>query len=464
MSHELDQKLAGTGTRFRLFAQSPSLARYAEPEVVWVSSPARSLRPGPEDERMRVLDAVDKRPYDDLSGPPWNGSVYPAAEPDPAGHFDHHPIDSRAFTAAHMFGAIRRVLDIWEDYVGSPINFRSILETPTQQVELIPLVNMERNAQTGMGYIETGYLVAPDQQRRSLCLNMDIIAHEVGHRIVFDRVGIPLDSTMTAEYRGFSESASDLVALVTALHFDSVIDNVLQTSSGNLYVLNELNRFAELADHDQIRIASNSKRMSDVVDVATPWNRLSQPEIHELGEPLTGAVFDIFVEIFHRKLADTAAISRDLADYAWHAPTQPMEYEQVQARFDSAYDQRPQAFHDALLAARDALGERLALTLGRLSRDLLTYRDVAATFLGVDRSLSGREYQQAIADSFAWRGIGVPRPLGLAPAGEPAGRSGLASRRLLCDRSPSTWREERRRRSPCLAAAGLSAPAARGSR
>ena len=354
-----------------------------------------------------------------------------------------------------MFGAIRRVLDIWEDYVGGPINFRSILETATQQVELIPLVNMERNAQTGMGYIETGYVVAPDQQRRSLCLNMDIIAHEVGHRIVFDRVGIPLDSTMTAEYRGFSELASDLVALITALHFDSVIDNVLQTSSGNLYVLNELNQFAELADHDQIRIASNSKRMSDVVDVATPWNRLSQPAIHELGEPLTGAVFDIFVEIFHRKLADSAAISRDLADYAWRAPTQPMKYEQVQARFDSAYDQRPQAFHDALLAARDALGERLALTLGRLSRDLLTYRDVAATFLGVDRGLSGGEYQQAIADCFAWRGIGVPRPLGLPPAGGLAERSGPASRRLLCARSQSTWRQERRRRSPCLAGAGF---------
>src|SRR5262245_13202178 len=101
MSVDLDQKLEGIGTRFRLFPQSPTLAAYAQPEIVWVSSPVGSLPPGPRDERMRVIDAIDKRPYDELFGPPWIGSLYPPAEPDAAGHFDHHPIDSRPFAAAH---------------------------------------------------------------------------------------------------------------------------------------------------------------------------------------------------------------------------------------------------------------------------------------------------------------------------------------------------------------------------
>lgn len=454
MSVDLDQKLEGIGTRFRLFPQSPTLAAYAQPEIVWVSSPAGSLPPGPQDERMRVIDAIDKRPYDELFGPPWIGSLYSPAEPDAAGHFDHHPIDSRPFAAAHMFGAIRRVLDIWEDYVGGSINPLSMLEAPGQQLELIPLVNLERNAQTGPGFIEVGFVPGPDQQHRSLSLNIDVVAHETGHRIVFDRVGIPFDATITAEFRGFAESTCDLVALITALHFNTVIDNVLQTSSGNLYVLNELNRFAELADHDQIRIASNSKRMSDVVDVATPWDQLSQPEVHELGEPLTGAMFDIFVEIFHRKLLDSQAIPRDLADYARRAPTRPMNYELIQDRFDRAYDERPQPFRDALLAARDELGQRLALTWARLSEHLLTYRDVAAAFLAADQNLSGERYQQAIADCFAWRGIGGQRPLGLAPPAGPPGRSWLTAQPLRCARSQSNWRHERRRRCPCLAAAG----------
>ena len=454
MSVALDQRLEGIGTRFRLFPQSPTLVGYARPEIVWVSSPPGSLRAGPQDERMRVIDAIDKSPYDDLFGPPWSGLLHPPAEPDPAGHFDHHPLHSRPFAAAHLFGSIRRVLDIWEDYVGSSINPLSMLEPPGQQLELIPLVNLERNAQTGTGFIETGYVLGSDQQRWSLCLNMDVVAHEVGHRIVFDRVGIPLDATMTAEFRGFAESTCDLVALITALHFNTVIDNVLQTSSGNLYVLNELNRFAELSDHDQIRIASNSKRMSDVVDVATSWDQLSQPEVHELGEPLTGALFDIFVEIFHETLVDSGAIPRDLADDAWRAPNGPMNYEQIQGRFDRAYGERQQAFRDALLAARDELGRRLALTWARVSEHFLTYRDVAAAFLAADQRLSGERHQQAIADSFAWRGIGGQRPLGLTPTGGPPGRSWLTSRRLFCDRSQSNWRRERHQRCPCLATAG----------
>ena len=128
MSIELDSKLAATGSRFRLFPQSPSLAAYRQPETVRVSSPAGSLRPGPSDERMQVFDAIDKQPYDDDSLPPWRGPLYPPAEPDAEGNFDHYPVGSRAFNAAHMFGAVRRVLDIWQDYFETEINLTSLLE------------------------------------------------------------------------------------------------------------------------------------------------------------------------------------------------------------------------------------------------------------------------------------------------------------------------------------------------
>jgi hypothetical protein len=459
MSTELDVRLKGTGTRFRLFAQSPSLSAYQEPELVWVSSPAGRLRPGPADARMEVLDAIGKRPYDDTFVPPWRGSVQAPAEPDAAGNFDHHPIGSRAFNAAHMFGAIRRVLDIWEDYLEAEINVLSLLEPPGQRLELIPLVELERNAQTGPGYLETGYTRDPDGRVQPLCLNLDVLAHEVGHRIVFAKVGIPFHA-LTAEFLGFAESAADLVALVTALHFDNLVDRVLESSGGNLYVLNELNRFAELSDNDQIRIASNSKRMSDVVDVATPWYLLTQPELHELGEPLTGALFDIFVDLYQSELVARDAIPADLAEEAWRAPTRPLSYEGVQARFDRAYADHPAAFRAALLVARDALGQRLALTWKSLQPDWLTFREVAIAFLTADRALTGWRYQDDIVANFAWRGIGQPRPLGPAVAltGETALRALV--RRQLCARSPADWRQQRRARlhAPPVTAAARPGP------
>lgn len=445
MSKAIDQQLKTSGTRFRLYPQSPSLADYVEPEVVWVSSAAGTLLPGPEDERMRVVDAIGKPPYSDDLQPPWRGGCNPAAAPDAAGHFDHHEVGTRAFGAAHMFGGVRRVLDIWEDYLGRPINLRSIETDPTQKLELIPEAELEKNAQTGMGFIEMGYVKGANQERRSLGLNIDVLAHEVGHRIVFDLVGLPSDSTLTSEFRGFAESAADLVALITALHFQSVIDNVLEASSGNLYVMNELNRFAELSDNDQIRIASNNKRMEDVVDVATPALELTQPVLHELGEPLTGAFFDILVEFFHEKVADRGAIPRELADHVWRGPKLMKNYDEVQDAFDEAYDDHPEVFKEALIDARDELGPRLARTWQKLSPHLLTYRNVAAAFVAVDARLDGRRFQRSVADCFKWRQIGPPRPLVHAPGGATTS-SWLAPRGSVCDRSPANFRKSRKER------------------
>ena len=442
MSIELDAKLAAGGSRFRLFPQAPSLAAYRQPVTVRVSSPTGSLRPGPSDERMQVLDAIDKPPYDEDSLPPWRGLLYPPAEPDAEGNFDHYPVGSRAFNAAHMFGAVRRVLDIWQDYLQAEINLRSLQEPASQPIELIPEVQLERNAQTGPGYIETGYVGDTDGKRQPLCLNIDILAHEVGHRIVFGQVGIPFDA-LTAEFLGFAESASDLVALITALHFDQVVDRVLDTSGGNLYVLNELSRFAELSEQDQIRIASNSKRLQDVVDVTTPADQLTQPELHELGEPLTGALFDVLVDIYQGELVDRGAISSEFAAEVAGAPTRPLDYRRVQERFDQAYDNHRAAFRAALLAARDALGQRLALTWRQLSPNRLTFHEVAVAFLTADRSLTGWRYQDDIVADFAWRGIGQPRLPGpsIGLSGEAAQR--FLVRRPLCLRSPAEWRRRR---------------------
>ncbi|HEX2478355.1 MAG TPA: hypothetical protein VHK45_03690 [Geminicoccaceae bacterium] len=445
MSTELDSKLPGTGTRFRLFAQSPTLPGFREPETVWVSSPPGNLRPGPADERMQVIDAIDKPPYDDHSAPPWRGAVQPPAEPDAAGHFDHHPLYSRAFNAAHMFGAIRRVLDIWEGYSGSEIRLMSLLEPIGERLELIPEVKLERNAQTGPGYLETGYVRDADGRAQPLCLNIDVIAHEVGHRIVFAKVGIPFRA-LTAEFLGFAESASDLIALITAMHFDTVIDNVLRTSSGNFYVLNELNRFAELSDNDQIRIASNSKRMRDVVDAATPADQLTQPELHELGEPLTGALFDIFVDFYQREIVERGAIPADLAEEAWRAPALSLDQERLQTRFDRAFEENGPAFRAAVRAARDALGRRLALTWDQLAPDWLTFREVAIAFLTADRSLTGWRHQDDIAESFAWREIGPPRPPGPARSLSAQEALRFLLRRRLCARSQVEWRHQRRAR------------------
>jgi hypothetical protein len=390
------------GTRFLLYPQAPVL-HTAELETVWVSPPPGSIRPGPADHRMYAVDAIGKLPYEFPYLPPYRGPARPPVAPDRDGHFDYLVPGDPGFAAAHMYGSVRRVLDVWEAYFGRPIPWHF----GDRRLELVPAVDWD-NAHSGYGFIETGYGEAEDGARHPYCLNFDVLAHELGHSILFAEVGVPAPPAMTAEYRGFQESAADLIALVAALHFESVVERLLRTSCGNLYALNEVNRIGELSETEQVRVASNEFRMSEVPDPRTPAAELTQPEIHHLGEPLTGALFDVFVEVFQADLVAAGLIGADLAALSYGSAGDPGQLEAVERGFAHAYRGRHAAFKTVLLGARDYLGALLAGAWTRLSPQFLRYADVGRAVLAADRALTGGRQQRVIRDSLAWREIGLP--------------------------------------------------------
>jgi hypothetical protein len=273
-----------------------------------------------------------------------------------------------------------------------------------------------------MGYGET-----ENGERHPYSLNFDVLAHELGHSIIFSEVGIPPPATLTAEYRGFQESASDLIALISVLHFDSVVDRLLRTSNGDLYTLNELNRIGELSETEQIRTACNMFRMSDVVDPTTPADQLSQPAVHRLGEPLTGAIFDILVEVYQDYLVEDRLIGEDVAALSYGIPDNPSHLAFIGRGFARAYRGRHDAFEDALLRARDYLGELLSGTWARLSPHRLTFSDVATVLLSVDRELTGGRHYRTIHDALAWREINPTETTGRSSPPYGRDRTGLAS-------------------------------------
>ena len=391
------------GTRFRLFPQPPVLAAFAEPETVRVSLPPGEIGPGPSDQRMYVVDAVAKTEYYEFPYlPPYAGPCHPPARPGPDGHFDHFPVASREFRAAHMYGTLRFVLDIWEEYFGHPIDWHFQAALP--RLELIPWLDWN-NAQAGWGFIETGYRRTASGERVPLSLNFDVLAHELGHAMLYSQLGWPPEGRTTAEYQGFHESASDMIAIVSALHFDSVVDLILTRTRGNLYQRNVLNRIAEISPSEQLRLASNRLRMGDVPSVHTPIEALTQPDRHRIGEPLTGAVFDILVEVYQQNLVDAELISRELDQRSGHGSGVAVEDPALQADFDQAYDANPEGFKIALLEARDYLGLLLARAWSELAWDL-RFVDVGRALLRADLALSGGHFQPEIFDSLVWREIG----------------------------------------------------------
>ena len=224
-----DLAIRQNGTRVRLFGQSPYVVGFEEPEVVWLSPPAGSVRPGPADDRMYVVDTIGKdEPYEFPYLPPYRGPAYPPVPPDEQGHFDYLDVGTRGFVATHMYGGIRRTLDIWEGYFGRRIDWQ--FERHFNRLELVPIIDWD-NAQSGYGFIETGFGPSQHGEAQPFCLNFDVLAHELGHSIVFAEVGHD-EATVTGEYLGFQEAMGDLMALVSGMHFDSVLDRTLTASEG----------------------------------------------------------------------------------------------------------------------------------------------------------------------------------------------------------------------------------------
>jgi len=354
---------------------------------------------------MYVIDPIGKEnPYGYYPGPdgstthykpPWNGPLFPPALPDEDGHFDHLEFGSPQFEQAHAYGSIRFTLDIWEHYMGHPINWHFGHEF--DQLEILFLRSLD-NAYAGYGSIEIGSYTTKNDEFVPFGLSFDVLSHEVGHLITYSLINIPEGVELQDEYFGFRESAADMVSMITSLHFETALIGVLEASHGNLYTFNRLNRFGEVSDLGQLRLASNQKTMADFKE---GWVRE-----HELAQPLTGAFFDIWVDIFHEILVAQKLISREIEALSDQLEWGPDYHNIMQPLFDEAYVKNPQGFAMALAAARDYMGEAFAKTWKRIDPERLDYEEIMRIFSAVDEELTGGLYNRIIVSNKERRAIG----------------------------------------------------------
>lgn len=378
------------GTRFRLYPQAPYVSGYSVPETVWISTPPDRLQPGPADGRIYVCDPLfDKEPYEYPYLPPFVGDSHPPAAADFEGHFDSIPLGTRQFAAAHAYASVARVLDVWESYLGAPLVWH--FADTYERLEIVPLVDWD-NAQSGFGFLELGLDRDLDGRPYPYALNFDVIAHEVGHAILFSLMGTPGEGVRPEDYVPFHEASADLISLLSFLHFDSGIDRLLRHTQGNLLVLNELNRIAELSGDRQIRLASNARRMSEVTD-----------EVHDRSRPFTGAVFDTVVDAYHRRLVQEGLADQRLLMVDTRSLDQGT-LARISELTGRAYRSSPFRFKSALTAARDQVALALARAWPRLDPDALGFADAATALVEagdrIDPNLAAK-----FEENFRWREI-----------------------------------------------------------
>lgn len=394
------------GTRFRIFVQPPFGDAGAVPEIVTVSSLPGTIGAGPSDDRMFVVEPVGKKwPYGMNRAPlgtpfiylpQWSGPRLEPALPDENGNFDYLTPDMPGFEAAHAFGCVRFTLDVWEDYLGQPFEWHFGERFERLEISILPHWD---NAQYGYGFLEIGSQFEPDGRVLPFTLDFDVIAHEVGHAIIYSVLGVPRADAEFPEYEGFQEAFSDCVSLIAAMHFPSVIDQVLEETRGNLYMSNRIARFSEFPGQRQIRTANNTRTMDEFVG--------GFKNEHDLSEPLTGAIFDILADIFHESLIERGLISPEVEELAEMVEFGGAESAELQDAFDRAYAGDSNGFVEALVDARDIVGTYLTETLFGLDPDFLDYGDVAETMLAVDERETGGRFAGIIDRNFERRGIGI---------------------------------------------------------
>jgi hypothetical protein len=391
------------GTRFLVFAQSPVLGFVPEP--VRVRARPGTIGAGPRDATMHVVDARRKFPYKRDSDasmrthPPYppRGARVPPARPR-RGHFDHLTPGSRQFDAAATFAVVRVVMEIWEHHLGRriPWHFR---ETFGPSLEVIPHVS-SNNAWSGDGYLEFGYPFYPEPANRSLpyCTNFDWVAHETGHLILKSVLGTMPDDEKSLMHRAHEEAAADLVAMLSGLHFDSVLTFALERTRGKLFSINVVSRLGEwgATSYDRLRTLYNDSTMR----FARSARALDK---YRLARPFLGGAFDAFVEIFEARLVALGAIGPALARASRHAPRRAIPL--LQARFEICYRRAPKAFRGALADARDDFARLLARTWDTTDAHGVTFSRVVRNMLAADRALFRGRHERLLRAAFVARGI-----------------------------------------------------------
>jgi hypothetical protein len=334
---------------------------------------------------MYVANAVDKSsPYqlpDRL--PPYRGREYAPALPDAGGHFDRIPEGSPQFRAAHLYGTVRRVLDIWEKLLGHQIVWWHVDYFP--RLELVPTLRWG-NAHSGPGFLETGSLWSRSGEPQELCLNFDAVAHEVGHVILFSVLGAPQAGRLTGAFLAFHETFADHVAAISSLYFDSVIERLPLQTNGNLYALNLVSRIGELSGSEEVRVLDNDVAVSDLAGLRLgPGRTWIDPSgigrnEHTASAPLSGAIWDCLVELFQDALVRCGLISAQLDTRRWTKTRVRAALAQLHAASGIALQRFRTEFGVALREARDITGLALARCIHRLEPDNLDFNTVASRF------------------------------------------------------------------------------------
>ncbi|WP_282156644.1 hypothetical protein [Vibrio diabolicus] len=228
----------------------------------------------------------------------------PVVQPDQFGNYVpevHGNID--AFDAVHTFAAVWRVDNMLRRaFRAADENVPSGWQWGDSPLEVHPHFSQRSGAwyRRRSKRIEFNYF-SYEAKVIYTCRSYDIVAHETAHAV--------LDAMKPGWYPGSSslkqtlaihESFADLAAVFALLDQPTVCTDIIASCRGDLHAKTFLSLFAEQYGATKrplqgyMRNADNDLRLGDV----------DRSRRYELSKVLTGAIYDIFVDVFELHISD----------------------------------------------------------------------------------------------------------------------------------------------------------------
>lgn len=322
--------------RLRVYAFDPQSAVELDTAVIndavielpWESRWEAPIAPGPVNDYLEVID------YD-----PASGRLYPPVDLDDPGLLAQNglaPSEGRPqFHQQMVFAVAMRTIRTFEralgrvvlwagdrdDYTGLDRRARPPEYNFTRRLRIYPHALREPNAYYSpvKRALLFGYFKRPASDGRDdsswifTCLSQDIVAHETTHAILHGMLQRSVEPS-SPDTLAFHESFADMVALLQRFSMTDVVEHLLAASRGSLRQKGLLSglalQFGQAIGNDgalryalemmQEEADQNSPRSIDAA--VAKLAALTEP--HARGGVLVAAVFDAFVTIYERRVAD----------------------------------------------------------------------------------------------------------------------------------------------------------------
>jgi hypothetical protein len=224
--------------------------------------------------------------------------------------------ESLAGQAAQVYATLAKTLTFFQKTATTPVSHWAA----TNQLVVNPRAGQDFNAYYDRAGLHFFYGNDPIRKKVIFtCESVDVVAHELGHALL-DCLRPDLWNTQCLEIFAFHEAWGDMIAMLTVMQSDLVLQKALSQVNNDLSKSNCVSRLAEemgLAIYDvltatgkhptigpaSLRDAVNNFHYipPEQLPANAPDNELAA-ECHSFGRLFTGAFYDIFVEIYKKEL------------------------------------------------------------------------------------------------------------------------------------------------------------------